>query len=54
MQFNVIANRKGEQVLKINGFKRKADAFEGYGEEDDDRNQDDENTLFINLNRLLD
>lgn len=54
MQFNVIVNRKGEKVLKINGFKRRNDALEGYGDEADDRNQEEENTLFINLNRLFD
>lgn len=64
MQFKVIENRKGDKVLSISGFKRiEQDAFEGYGSENDDKNQDqdqsnqkeeDDNILFINLNRLLD
>jgi hypothetical protein len=57
MQFNVVINRKGEKVLSINGFKSfENDGLEGYGSEDDeDKNQkeEDDNTLFINLNRLL-
>ena len=56
MQFNVILNRKGEKVLTINGFKPKdSDNLEGYGSENDSNNakEEEDNTLFINLNKVL-
>ena len=41
MQFNIIKNRKGEKILSIKGYKN-----DEYGEEADD-------TVFVNLNKLL-
>lgn len=52
MTFNIILNRKGEKVLTVHGFKQGGDQLEGYGSENDENHEDD-NTLFINLNKLI-
>lgn len=52
MQFNVIYNRKGEKILKIHGFNEK-NGLEAYGQETDDHEEEEDKTLFVNLNRLI-
>ena len=48
----VIQNRKGEKILKVSGFKDKM-TNDQYGDEVGDRDEEDEEqTLFVNLNRL--
>ena len=49
MSIEVIKNRKGEKILKVQGFKDII-VNEQYGNEGDE--DDEEQTLFVNLNRL--
>ena len=48
MQFEVIINKKREQVLQIIGFKEKETEM---GEDSDEI--DNNQTLFVNLNRIF-
>lgn len=51
MQFNVILNRKGEKILKIEGYNEANIYGDLYGVEDDGNRED--KTMFVNLNRLV-
>lgn len=57
MKFKVIKNRKGESILTIEGFQNEEDlqrrALAKYGSENDEDSDDDDKTLFINLNRVI-
>lgn len=53
MVFDVIFNRKGEKVLTIQGFNPDNDSgLSAYGEEHDSKEEEEDQILFINLNKL--
>lgn len=53
MVFDVIFNRKGEKVLTIQGFNPEQDSgLSAYGEEQDSQEEQEDQILFINLNKL--